>query len=64
MRPAVGVFVDADLDKNNGNQEPAPTCKRPTNFQGKTEPLQTLWEKVDLDNPPLPEYQHIPLSKK
>ncbi|XP_062372032.1 piggyBac transposable element-derived protein 3-like [Sardina pilchardus] len=52
---AVEVLEDEDLDAPG----PAPTAKRPTSKK-KPAARRTLWRKVDLDNPPLPEYQHIP----
>lgn len=65
VQSALEVLVDEDpvenegLDGNDDRPEPAPTAKRPTNKR-KPEPRRTLWKKIDLDNPPLPEYHHIP----
>uniref|UniRef100_A0A672GR58 PiggyBac transposable element-derived protein domain-containing protein n=1 Tax=Salarias fasciatus TaxID=181472 RepID=A0A672GR58_SALFA len=41
------------------DDQPAPQAKRPTQEKKSTARL-TTWKMVDLNNPPLPEYQHSP----
>ncbi|XP_029946701.1 piggyBac transposable element-derived protein 3-like [Salarias fasciatus] len=68
VRPTVEVLEDEDdeddLHDHNSNRhedddQPAPQAKRPTQEKKSTARL-TTWKMVDLNNPPLPEYQHSP----
>lgn len=63
VRPAVEELDDDDDDNDNDENEdedqPAPQAKGHTK-KGKPAARLTTWNKVDLDNQALPEYQHFP----
>ncbi|XP_072248003.1 piggyBac transposable element-derived protein 2-like [Leuresthes tenuis] len=58
---AVEVLQDSDSygedSEEDDNEQPAPQGKSPSK-PSKTAARPTTWHKVDLNNPPLPEYQH------
>ncbi|KAG1928079.1 hypothetical protein F2P79_023843 [Pimephales promelas] len=60
VRPAVEAVEDKDdNDENKDEDHSASQAKGPTKKRKPAARL-TTWKKVDLDNHPLPEYQHFP----